>query len=100
MTLENDKRFKEFEKRMMENVASLMFRPEQFFRPQEQVFMPQHPLYRGETSDPLYRAATSSCGEPGCSSRLHGTLIKISYSWRLNIHMSGLAGRMSILIEF
>ncbi|KAI3876059.1 hypothetical protein MKX03_025533 [Papaver bracteatum] len=72
MTSKNDKRFKEFEKRMMENVAPLMFRPEQFFRPQEQLFMPQHPLYRsrgatsdplhmGATSDPLYRAATSSC---------------------------------------
>lgn len=80
LTKENDRRFKEFEKRMMDNVASLVFRPEQFFRPQEQVFIPQHPLYRGATSDPLYRAAisdpfyraaTSSSGEHGCSSRLH-----------------------------
>ncbi|KAI3843083.1 hypothetical protein MKX03_018338 [Papaver bracteatum] len=70
ITLENHRRIKEFEKRMIEKVASLMFIPEQFFIPQEQVFMPQHPLYRGATSDPLYmdamsdplyRAATSSC---------------------------------------
>ncbi|KAI3892432.1 hypothetical protein MKX03_012650 [Papaver bracteatum] len=59
MTLENDRRFKEFEKRMMENMASHMFKPEQFFRPQEKVFMPQQPLYMGATSDPLYMGATS-----------------------------------------
>ncbi|KAI3879345.1 hypothetical protein MKX03_008288 [Papaver bracteatum] len=37
MTKENGRRFKKFEKRIMENVFSLMFRPVQFFRPQHQI---------------------------------------------------------------